>query len=243
MTPFPLHRFAEFAPLSAEQEQHLRHLTRAPRMYGKGAVIRHEGAVPDGVWLLHSGWVGSAVDLPDAKRQLAKVHLPGDVLGSTAMCLAAAGDTVQALSEVVVSAVPFVALGRLFGDDPRLAAMFLLSVQKERLTVIHKLAELGRSPAYVRVAGLMLDLLDRGRAAGIVNEAVIQCPLTQEHIGDLLGLTPVHVNRMLRRLNDDGLISGTSKRFTVVDEESMRALLPFRPRYVDRPDWLPPPRV
>ena len=135
-----------------------------------------------------------------------KVHLPGDVLGSSSMCLARAGDTLEAISETVVSAVTFSVLGQIFVDDPRLAAAFLLSVQKERVLLMHKLAEVGRVSAYQRVAGMMFDLLVRCRQANIADNNAIDCPLTQEQIGDMLGLTNVRVNRMLRQLNDEGTL-------------------------------------
>lgn len=239
MPPFPLYRFSEFSALTLRQREVLASLTRSPRRYPRRTVLRQEGATASHVWLLHAGWVGSSIDLPSAKRQLVKVHLPGDVLGSTSMCLAAAGDTLAALSDVVASMVPFDTLGQLFADDPRMAASFLLSVQKERVALMHKLAEIGRTSAYERVAGLMLDLLTRGRAAGVVDGNAIDSPLTQEQIADLLGLTNVHVNRMLRKLNDDGLVSGTHGRYVIADEAGLAASVPFHPTFAHEPAWLP----
>lgn len=242
MPPFPSHRFAEFAALSDAQGEALSRLVAAPQPVRRRTLIRREGDAATCVWLLHEGWVGSAIDLPNAKRQLVKVHLPGDVLGSTSMCLARACDTLEALSDAWVSNVPFEALADIFADDLRLAATFLLSVQKERLTLMHRLAATSRTSAYERVAGLMLDLLDRGRIAGVVDGNAVRCPLTQEHIADVLGLTNVHVNRTMRRLNDSRLIDGTYGRFVVLDEPALRALVPFRPQYVAEPAWLPPVR-
>lgn len=241
MPPYPLHRFSEFATLSPTQRAQLAELTRAPRHYPRRAMLRQEGSTAQHVWLLHSGWVGSSIDLPSAKRQLVKIHLPGDVLGSTSMCLASAGDTLLALSDVVATPVPFAVLGDMFTSDPRMAAAFMLSVQKERVTLMHKLAEVGRTSAYERVAGLMLDLLTRGRAAGVVADTTIECPLTQEQMADLLGLTNVHVNRMLRRLNQDGLVEGTHGRYVVTDEAGLAASVPFHPRFAWEPGWLPEP--
>ncbi|MGJ3627775.1 Crp/Fnr family transcriptional regulator [Sphingomonas sp. MMS24-JH45] len=210
---------------------------------GAPALIRSEGDEATCVWLLHEGWVGSAIDLPNAKRQLVKIHLPGDVLGSTSMCLVHACDTLEALSDAWVSVVPFAAMGDIFEHDPRGAAAFLLSVQKERLTLMHRLAAVTRTSAYDRVAGLLLDLLDRGRRAGLVEGATVRCPLTQVHLADVIGLSHrLDVNWVMRRLNEAGLIEGTYGRFVVLDEPGLRALSPFRPQYVETPAWLPPAR-
>ena len=236
---FPLHRFAEFSDLTAQQRLVLESLTRSPRGYEKRATIRTEGAPTSCVWHLHSGWVGAAINLPNAKRQLAKVHLPGDVLGSTSMCLERAGDTLEAISDAVVSAVPYSTLGQIFVSDPRLAAAFLLSVQKERVSLMHKLAEVGRVSAYERVAGMILDLLVRCRQANIAHKNVIYCPLTQEQIGDMIGLTNAHVNRMLRQLNDEGIIDGMHTRFTIIDEKRLSSLVVFKADFVKLPSWLP----
>lgn len=240
MTPFPIHRFGEFSTLSQPQRARIAALSDAPRLFPRRSLIRREGDPATCVWLLHDGWVGAALDLPNAKRQLIKIHLPGDVLGSTSMCLVHAGDTLEALTDVHASPVPFAALGQLYDEDPRLAAAaFTLSVQKERLALMHRLAMIGRTSAYERVAGLLLDLLERGRVAGIVAGNAVACPLTQEQIADVIGLTNVHVNRIVRRLNDDGLIDGTHGRFVVLDEPRLRALVPFQPRFVDNPAWPP----
>ena len=240
MTPaFPLHRFAEFSDLTGRQCSALESLTSRPRRYEKRAIIRTEDSPTSCVWLLHSGWVGAAVNLPNAKRQLVKVHLPGDVLGSSSMCLERAGDTLEAISDAVVSAVPYSTLGQIFVSDPRLAAAFLLSVQKERVSLMHKLAEVGRVSAYERVAAMMLDLLVRCRQANIADNNFIHCPLTQEQIGDMLGLTNVHVNRMLRQLNDEGIIDGMHTRFTIIDENRLSSLAIFRTDFVKSPSWLP----
>ena len=83
------------------------------------------------------------------------------------MCLERAGDTLEAISDAVVSAVSYSTLGQILVNDPRLAATFLLSVQKERVSLMHKLAEVGRVSAYERVAAMMLDLLVRCRQANI----------------------------------------------------------------------------
>ena len=238
--PYPLHRFAEFSVLSDAQRAALTEMTATPKLAPKRTLIRREGDPSTAVWLLHAGWVGAAIDLPNAKRQLIKIHLPSDVLGSTSMCLDQAGETLEALTDVWISKVPYTLLGRLFTDDPRMAAALLLSVQKERLALTHRLGSVGRTPAYERVAALLLDLIDRGRVAGIVEGTTVVCPLTQEQIADVVGLTNVHVNRIVRRLNENGLIAGTHGRFVVLDETRLRALAPFHPRYAHAPAWLPP---
>ena len=145
----------------------------------------------------------------------------------------------EAISETVVSAVSYSVLGQIFVDDPRLAAAFLLSVQKERVSLMHKLAEVGRVSAYERVAGMMLDLLVRCRQAGIADNNVIHCPLTQEQIGDMLGLTNVHVNRMLRQLNDEGVLEGMHTQFAIIDEDRLSSLAAFQANFVKSPSWLP----
>lgn len=240
MQPFPLHRMAEFAALTPAQRARIERWTQRPRLYPKRSVIRHEGDRADDVFLLHAGWIGASIDLPNAKRQLVKVHLPGDMLGSTSMALALAGDTLEALSDAVVSHVPVAEIGELFVGDPRMAASLFLGAQKERVALMHRLAEVGQTSAFERTGALMLDLLLRGRAAGIVRDRVIDCPMTQEQIGDLLGITPIHINRMIRQLNQAGLIEGTSRRLVVVDEAGLRALAPFQPRFAVEPGWLPP---
>ncbi|MFK3889196.1 Crp/Fnr family transcriptional regulator [Sphingomonas sp. NPDC079357] len=203
------------------------------------AVLRREGEVPRHVYLLLSGWVGASVLLPGGERQIVKFHLPGDLLGTPSMCLAQAADTLTALTAVTISRVPLAAFGALFASSPRFAAAMLLSVQRERVALMDRLAAIGRTPAIARVAALLLDVQERLRPLGAVSEDGFDMPLTQEQIGDHLGLTAVHVNRVFRQMAEAGLVSRDRHRISLLDAGRLRSMSARQQRVMTRDvGWL-----
>lgn len=195
-----------------------------PVRLARHAVLRREGETPRSIYLLLDGWMASSVLLPGGERQITKFHLPGDLLGTPSMCLQRAADTLTALTAASVSRVPLTAFGELFRRSPHFAAAMLLSIQRERVALMDRLAAVGRTPALARVAALLLDLTERlGAVSGeVVDE--IDLPVTQEQIGDHLGLTAVHVNRVFRQLVDTGLIRRHRQRVELLDPARLRAM-------------------
>ena len=128
-------------------------------------------------------------------------------------------------------------------DHPRLSALILVYCQIERVALTDRLAALGRTSAKVRVAALLLELRNRLRATDTSIANVFALVLTQEEIGDATGLTAVHVNRMLRQIEEDGLISREAGRVTLIDERALARAANYVDRYQGLDlSWLPAPR-
>jgi CRP-like cAMP-binding protein len=103
---------------------------------------------------------------------------------------------------------------------------------REAAILGERLTNAGRRSAYERVSHLMLELFVRLSAAGLARDMSFRMPLTQELIGDALGLTTIHVNRTLRSLRRDGLISIQGKRVTLLDPERLSLLSDFDRSYL-----------
>ncbi len=235
----PLHRFQEFLPLTDADAEAVHALGEPPVTLPRHAVLRREGEVPRHVYLLIDGWVSSSVLLPGGERQIVKFHLSGDVLGSPSMCLAQAADTLTALTPVTISRVPLASFGGLFAASPRFAAAMFLSVQRERVALMDRLAAVGRTAAIARVAALLLDLEERLRAVRAGPEGTFDLPLTQEQIGDHVGLTAVHVNRVFRQMVEGGLIARERQRIVLLDPARLRLMSARQQRVLARDtDWL-----
>jgi CRP-like cAMP-binding protein len=89
------------------------------------------------------------------------------------------------------------------------------------------LVGVGRRSAYERVAHLLLEFLVRLQQAGLADERSYALPMTQELLADSLGLSVPHVNRTLRRLREDGLISMKGARLTCLDVTALSRLSGF----------------
>ena len=103
-----------------------------------------------------------------------------------------------------------------------------------------RLASLGRTSAKARVAAFLLDMFHRLRVTDDNIKDSFELKLTQEEIGDSIGLTSVHVNRMIRQMEQEGLISRSNGRITLLDVERLEDIGHYTNRHKDMDlDWLP----
>lgn len=241
---FPLHRFQEYGGLNDAELRAVAALADEPRRYTRNQVIRSEGCAGDGFFLLFDGWAAASVSLPDGGRQILKVHLPGDALGTPSMSVALTAETLTALTPALVGSVSFKRFGRLLEAHPRVAAFFLLSVQRERVALMDQLASMGRTSAECRLAALLVDLMERLEPLGLVEDERFTACLTQDEMGDVLGLTGVHINRTMRELEHRRLIERRRHHIMVLDRPGL-VRLAARPQRDLRTDlgWLPAARA
>ncbi|MGF7154978.1 Crp/Fnr family transcriptional regulator [Novosphingobium gossypii] len=220
----PFHRLEEFVPLSAPELTLVAGWAASARRVERGHSIRREGDPVNGVFFLMEGWVSSSMMLRDGRRQIVKVHLPGDMLGFPSLSLVQAGESLDAITDARVCTVSNRVLGRLLAEAPRLALGLMLSTQKERVNLMRQLSWVGATSSTERLAAFLLDLHDRLSAAGMALGGGFDFPLTQQQVGELLGLTPVHINRTFRTLDGTGYIRRSRGRITIADFRGLRGL-------------------
>ncbi|UUL82132.1 Crp/Fnr family transcriptional regulator [Sphingomonas qomolangmaensis] len=218
----------------------LARLEERNRTLKRGSVLRRSSDSGNELFVLRKGCMMTYVILGDGARQILRFHFPGDMLGLSSILYEEAPETICALSECVVCPFEKSGLSELVETHPRLAAMILVYGQIERIALTDRLAALGRTSAKARVGSLLLELRNRLRAADREIGDSFALGLTQEEIGDATGLTAVHVNRMLRQLEEEGMIARTGGRVTIRDEIALTAAS----NYVDRHRgldlaWLP----
>ncbi|MBM6577664.1 Crp/Fnr family transcriptional regulator [Microvirga sp. SRT01] len=238
--PTTLHRFEEFGRLTLAELEAVKALGDRPTRIQRHHTIRRQGDVADMIYILVEGWVAASMELPGGGRQIVKVHLPGDVLGSPSMCSDHAVETLTALTAGAISAVPLERFGALLDTHPRLAGYFLLSVQRERVALMDQLALMGRSSALAQVAALLLDLADRLLPTGTSAGDTFQLELTQAQLADVIGISQVHLNRTMIVLTDRGLIERRKKSLTIVDRSGLEAVASYTSRPLRKNlSWLP----
>ncbi|WP_431468966.1 Crp/Fnr family transcriptional regulator [Sphingosinithalassobacter sp. LHW66-3] len=233
---------SELIALTSRERQALDALEERQRHVRRGAVLQRENESGGELFVLRQGLMMSYVILDDGSRQILRFLFPGDMLGVSAMIYREAPETLCALSDCVVCPFDRSALSDIFSSHPRLAAMILVYCQIERVALTDRLAALGRTSAKARVAALLLELRNRLRATDKEMTNVFPLGLTQEEVGDATGLTAVHVNRMLRQLEEEGLIARDSGRVTLLDERALARAANYVNRYTGLDlSWLPAP--
>src|SRR5579872_1286914 len=220
-------RLARLVPLSAAEESALARLQSSIRSVARNREVISAGRQYDGLFVLIEGAAIRYRVLHDGRRQILNIVLPGDVIGFPSCFFETALYTVTALSEAQVSSIPFVELFGLFRDHPRLAASLFCAFSYETAMYAEHLIDVGRRTALERVAHFLLELLVRLQAIGLADERSYRMPLTQELIGDALGLSVPHVNRTLRQLREDGLVSLDGQLVVIRELEALAALADF----------------
>lgn len=226
--------------LSLAEEQALARLEENPRSVRKGQIIQRERDVVTELFVVSSGRLMSYVILPDGQRQILRIYFPGDFIGAASTAYSKAPESLAALSDGVICPFDKHALRRLIEDYPRVAALMFVLSQTERVALTDRLTSLGRASAKARLAAFLLDIIDRLRVTDDSIENSFELRLTQEEIGDAVGLTSVHVNRMIRQLETEGLISRSNGAITLLDEARLQDIGHYTNRYDDLDtDWLP----
>ena len=182
--------------------------------------------------VLLSGWACRYKTLADGGRQITALLLPGDVCNLDRLYIDDADYTVGMLSDCMVASLDCSAVRGLAARHPGVAwgLGWLGAVENAALT--EHTACLGRRSARERLAHLLCELFQRLEVTGFTRENGYALPLTQTELSDVLGLTPVHVNRVLQGLRGEGLITLKGGRLTVLDWPLLCAVAEFNPNYL-----------
>lgn len=208
--------------------------------FAANTVIRHEGDAANHLYMLHDGWVIASAGLSDGSRQVLKVHFPGDVLGAPSLPFSCSAETLRTLTSPVVATVSKAGLAEIFVSLPRLAMLFFLAAQEERVFLMDRLISVGRLRASKRLAAFLLHIYDRLCAMGVSDGAPIDLPMSQEMIADVLGLTTVHTNRVFAQLEMRGLIARRGRIIEFPDIMAVRRFSGIPTRHIVRnQNWLP----
>lgn len=229
-----------YVELNASERAALDGLTVENRQYRRGSVIRPEHGPGSDIFVVQGGWIFSAALLEDGRRQIVRLHFRGDLLGLDGLAFGEAPDAIYALTDAEICVIDRGRLGALFSDNPRLGALLFAIQQVDRVTLADRLISLGRNSALGRVAGLLLWIAGRLRFANLPVADGFALPLTQEEIGDLTGLTAVHVNRTMRALGEQGLIARSGHTLRILDRERLARVANHNDRreQIDE-SWLP----
>jgi CRP-like cAMP-binding protein len=175
-------------------------------------------ALPGRTVILVSGWAARQRRLPDGRRQILKLILPGDVCGLFASTQPA--DPPVALTQTRVAAVAFAA--NAASEGPTRAIL-----EFEEWCLFNQLMRLGAMTAKERMAHLLLELYHRLAAVKLARDWSFEMPLTQEQLADVLGLSSVHINRTLQTLRREALIDGHGIRLRLARPDALAEIAHF----------------
>ena len=233
-------RMRYYIDIDGVNEALLRDLEKDEVSY-KARVKLHLQEKNTNLYILKTGWLYRYTDLPDNRRQVLRVHFPGDIVGLTDVAMEETiGDTMTA-SDVVLCPFPKRSMDVIFRQSPRLTALIFSLGMLEEAILLDRITMIGRSSALRRVTNYILEIHSRLRTH--TDDATFnsfEILLTQEVIADALGLTNVSVSNAFGQLELDGKIIRNRKVITIVDPEKLKKELDFKDRYfrIDT-SWFP----
>ena len=221
-------KLGTFMQLSERELACLAELQSASIRVKRGKQLVHEGQTGHVAHILQAGWACSFKLLPDGGRQIIAFPLPGDCVGLRSVLLRTSDHSFSALTDAVVSSVAGARMMRIFSEFPRLGAAILWAASRDEAMVVEHLVSVGRRTAIERTAHFFLELHDRLQLVGLATEREFTCPLNQYVIGDALGLSAIHVNRVLRQLRERRLLTLKERKVVIEDLPSLRKLAGYQ---------------
>lgn len=225
-------KLALHAPISVEDRVGLLELPHASHFFEAGSYLLCDGDTPDQCGMLISGLAYRHKISVEGLRQIVSLHIPGEVYDLQQLHLATADSNVQTLTRCEVVSISHKALRRLAAERPSVAHALIVTTLVELSMSREWMLSIGRRDARTRIAHLFCEFAFRLDKHGLPPGQAYELPMTQEQLGDALGLTAVHVNRTLKGLVNDGLIAYSKPGVTIPDWEALVAEAGFNNRYL-----------
>jgi CRP-like cAMP-binding protein len=196
-----------------------------------------EDIVPDGSRpsesnLLIEGFACRSKTMADGRRQITALHVPGDFVDLHSFLLKTMDHAVVALTSCKVALVPHDTLRTITERHPHLARMLWLATLIDASIHREWMTGMGRRTALGQVAHLVCELFLRLQVVGLTEGSSFRLPITQQELGDMLGLSGVHINRVLMELRGQSLITWRGDTVSVDDWEGLKQAAEFDPTYL-----------
>jgi CRP-like cAMP-binding protein len=184
------------------------------------------------VRVLLAGWAYRFQVSKEGRRNIGPVLLPGDVCDLDGLELDRIDHSVATFTTCRIAEFPRRELAQLCQDNGAIGRAFRMMAMLENALLAEWLVNIFRRPASERVGHFFCELQLRLRNAGLDADEGFDFPLTQMELADVLGLSPVHVNRTLQSLRSEELIDLHGQRVSSSDWRRLRATVGFNARYL-----------
>jgi CRP-like cAMP-binding protein len=222
-----------FLPLSKDEQTRLAELQSRRVKVKRGKQLVQEGQTGQQAFVLQLGWACSFKILPNGNRQIISFPVPGDCVGLRSILLRTADHSFSTLTDAVVSPIDSSRILQTFNEFPRLGTAILWAASRDEAMVVEHLVSVGRRNAVERTAHFFMELAERLNLIGLARETEFECPLNQNVLGDALGLSAIHINRVLRKLREQGLLSMRGRNVTIHNLSGLRKLSGFQGGYLN----------
>jgi len=221
-----------FSPLSDEDVGLLNALCAKEERFRAGEIIAVEGDAPRSAFVVTHGMAFRYRLLPDGRRQILTFLIPGDFFDLHVFLLKTMDHSISTIGPTRIAPVGRDVVIDIVAHHPRIGAALWWSAMQEEAMLRERIVALGRRSAPSCVAYLLCELVLRQRVIGMAGDHAIRLPLTQTDLADALGLTSVHVDRVLQRFRRDQLLTLEHRRLNLRNGGRLEAIAGFMPNYL-----------
>jgi CRP-like cAMP-binding protein len=193
-----------------------------------------EGDSPGPLFVVLDGWACRYKLLPDGSRQIIAFLMPGDFCDMNLSLLAEMDHSIATITPARVAMIPRAQLSLLLDTRPTIVRAFWWAQLVDEGILRAWIVSMGRRRSLERVAHLMCELYIRARNIGLASGDRVELPLTQIVLGDALGLTPVHINRVLAKLRTLGIMELSGGVLAIADPVKLAEVAGFDGNYLHR---------
>lgn len=227
-----IRKLDSIAQLSDEERRAIASLPVTGRLLGPDQDIVHEHDHPSQCCLLLDGWACRYQILSEGKRQIFSFHIPGDIPDLQSLHLKVMDHNVCTLTQATVAFIPHEAILELTAAFPAIAATLWRDTLVDGAIFRQWMVGMGRRTACQAVAHLFCEMYVKLEVVGLARDHAYYLPLTQSELGDALGLSNVHVNRVLRELRTNGWITLHGGKLEIEEWRELTNLCGFDPTYL-----------
>jgi CRP-like cAMP-binding protein len=225
-------KLATQAIVSDEDRATLLELPQVSRFFEPRSYLVREGDITDTCAVLVSGFAYRHKTSSNGDRQIVGILFPGDLLNLQQLYIDVADHNIQTLTQCEVAKIPHSALRSILRDRPSINDAIVTSILIEGSIMREWLLNIGQRDARTRVAHFLCEFVVRLNRQGVALENTHHLPMTQEQLGDALGLTAVHINRTLKVLEIEGFITRDKHGFTFPQWKKLCTTSDFNSRYL-----------
>jgi CRP-like cAMP-binding protein len=202
------------------------------REVGPHHVIVAEGDRPQDCCLIGEGFAFRSKTTFDGLRQILSLHIPGEIPDLQSVHLKLMDHDLTTLTPCTLGFIPHEAVRHLTRTRPNVAAAFWRETLIDAAIFREWVVDLGRRSATARMVHLLAELYHRLEAIGRARGGMFELPITQTELADCLGLSTVHVNRVLQDLRRQSLLKVNRSEFRLLKQQQLQELAGFDPAYL-----------
>ena len=225
-------KLRQYCPLGEDDAAAVLALPHRVLKFRPQEYIVREGDRPQHSCLVLSGFAFRHKVAGNGGRQIFSIHMKGDLADLQNSLLRIADHNLQALTHIEAALIPVEAIQGIAFDRPIVGRAMWYETLVDSSIFREWTLNVGRRNARARTAHLLCEFALRLRAAGLGNQENYELPMTQEQLADALALTAVHVNRTLKGLEEEGLITRTHRTVRIDDWQRLADVGDFDSKYL-----------